>query len=291
MKATTAHMFVMMLATFAIVGCRRDEPVSAAKLVEFKASANLFALESREDISQMADLTDRFRALAEQAASNPQYDREAPREAAISYRLYAGNLLVRVSGASKAAKANDALPWLKRAVLLGASFKDFPELQGAERFFTEATKKTPAAIDSRDWAQHMIRVCMVEATPEQFGEIVSMLLGMVRSLDKKQAGGSSINEEVAFLEGQGKGEKTIKLGLMAFKFELQKLNPGRQVGSDEASFILPQSNGNTCIRYTFMNGTTPHLIEWEVNKTKGIVIPKTEGARVIMELIGMESAK
>lgn len=288
MKTRVALISALSLLACVGASCRGAEPPSAASLAEFQANADAYALQARERPERLGQLTDRYQLLAEQSSANPGYEDAAPREAAIAYRLYAGHMLVRVNGRPKFAKAKDALPWLTRATGLDSRFADLPEFKEAARYFNDVAGGESGDIAPAEWAQHMFRVCMVEATPQQIGEITGAVLGMANSIRKQEGLASALNADVEYLESRGKGEMTIKVGLMAFKATLHERNPGKDVGSDVPISITPLANGNTRVRYEFIDKTTPHLFEWEVNKTKGIVAPQTDGARMIMQLVGLE---
>ena len=64
----------------------------------------------------LGQASDKYCQLAEQAASNSEYERQAPREAAVCYRLYAAYLIILPSGQPKSVKVKDGLPWVKRAL-------------------------------------------------------------------------------------------------------------------------------------------------------------------------------
>jgi hypothetical protein len=267
-------------------GCSPSEKsISPEQLEQFQTTVNIAAIRCRENTGVFGEATDKYSQLAEQAAANPEYERQAPREAAIAYRLYAAYLLLHPSGQPKEVKAKDGLPWLVRSVTVDHNVKDFRELQAAAQFLRSIAEGQQTSVDHQQYIAHALRTGMVEASGEQVGEEVSDYMRLVRKvMGKRGDGGSSPSEDVEYLEAYGKGGNTIGLCLIAMRMNLLAKFPGKEVGSTQPCYINTLPNGNTCVRYQFI-GEQTILLEWEASKTRAIVMPKTEHARMIMSLV------
>lgn len=290
----------MLAATVLMVlltGCGEDsedtgagppstEPLGANQLEDFKAAANKLAMQVRQDTTLLGVADDRFRRLAEQAASNVNYERQAPREAAIAYRLYAAHLLIQPTGQSKLAKAKDGLPWLSRAAKVDRTVGDFAEVQVAERFFRHTVGARRADIDPQDYLRYAMRTAMVEASREQVAEEVTLYMRAARkALTPTAKGGSSPSEDAEYLwnYAEKEGGASVGISLMALRLMLARNFPGKDVGSTRPSSINVLPNGNTLVRYRFV-GREPIELEWEVSKAKGLVVPRNKWARWLMTM-------
>lgn len=276
-------LLFLAFACLSVVGCGTSESVPPEQLDQFRAAVDILAMQCREETTVLGQASEKFRDLAEQASSNSQYERDAARESAICYRLYAVHLLSRPTGHSKEEICKDAMPWMVRALNTDKNVKDLQELKAAEQYFRQIADGKVLKFDPQEFFEHMLRVCMVEASGEEVGKRVSEYMFAVRKLTGN-GDGESPSDDVDFLEGYGIGATTIRTGLEATKLLLSTNFPDKDVGSTRPYYINTLENGNTCVRYQFHADGKTILLEWEVSKKKGLVIPKTEMARKLTEL-------
>ncbi len=285
MRGSFSAVSIVWLAA---IGCARGQlarPIPAEEMDQFKTAANLAAMQCREETSILGEAADRHRQLAEQAASNSEYERQAPREAAIAYRLYAAYLLLQPSGQSIRSRCKDALPWVKRTLETYEAIGDAEQLKASQRLLTDIADGKTAKVEPPDIFRHFLRVAMVEASDERVAEEVSSYLGALRKgMTERADGGSSPSEDADYLEAYGKGATTVGACIKAVQLSLMTKFPGKEVGSTRPYYINALPNGNTCVRYQF-HGDRTVLYEWEVNKARGLVVPKTDAARTIMALV------
>ena len=283
MRGSLSAIWITCLMT---VGCTRGQPASpvpAEQLDQFKATVNTTAMQCKEDTTTLGEASDKYRQLAEQAASNSEYERLAPREAAIAYRLYAAYLIMQPSGRGVETKCRDALPWVRRALQTHTTVGDHDDLKLTERFLTASIGGSAPNQDKTGIFQHIVRLAMVEASREQVdAEADRYKAAAGAAMTPRGEGGSSPSEDVDYLEAYGKGETTIDTCLKAMKLRLMTDAPGKEIGPTR--YINPMPNGNTRVGYKF-HGKVTILLEWEVSKAKGLVLPKTEAARAIMTLV------
>ena len=159
---------------------------------------------------------------------------------------------------------------------------DYEDLKLAERFLTTSAGDIPSR-DKAEIFRHMIRLAMVEASREQVdSEADSYRQAGDTVLKPRSDGGSSPSEDVDYLEAYGKGDTTIDKCLKAMQLRLMTDSPGKEIGPTR--YINPMPNGNTRVGYKF-HGKETILLEWEVSKAKGLVLPKTKVMRAIMTLV------
>ena len=286
MKMNKCISFILTLcaAILGIAGCRPATPVPPQTLEDFRTSVQVIQLRCMEEpLITVGEVSDKFRRLAEQAATNPEYERKCRKQAAAAYRIYAAHLIIAVGGPSKPARARDAGPWLDRAIRVNADANDFRDLKLAGDFFRSIAEERVTSFDPQTYIEHVLRVAMVEGTAEQVSEKVNEFMGVMRV-----GHSSTISRDVDYLESQGKGGPAIKAAIMLIQQSMQERHPGKEVGSFAPCYMNTLPNGNTCVRYKFYGDEVTILLEWEVNAEKKIILPKTEGARAIMKAAGLD---
>ena len=123
----------------------------------------------QEKIAHLPEASASYReqllAAAEKFAADPVYARQAPRETAIVFRLYAASILFSPNGSAKA-ELRRSLAWLRRAMDIYADFKDARELIAAMGFLTIAEGPGTEA-DLETFLRHSFRVALIEETETQ----------------------------------------------------------------------------------------------------------------------------
>ncbi len=258
-------------------------------VAEFQSEVAALAANCRRDTTLMGTLSDQFQRLAETAATDPDLERQAAREAAMAYRLYAAYLILRPGEIPKPVRIRDAAPWMQRAAMLAPSVADASGLNKAVGYFSDLAAGTEPPRDTGEYLKHLMRLGMVEASDHEVAQEVAGYLGYTERVTEPQAGGgASLSDDVDFLEEYRVDGPSMHEALMGLKLNLQLRFGARDVGSVSASYVNRMDNGNTCVRYEFM-GDEPILLEFEVSKDNNLVTPTTEVAEVIMRLVRGET--
>ena len=268
-------------------GCARlmTKPVPTEELASFRSEVTAMAQECCSDTTVLGGLDDKFKRLAEQAASNVSYERQAPRQAAIAYRLYAAHLLIQPNGRPKQSKIRDAMPWLDRAVKVDKTVGDFEDFKASTAFFSQFLQGEAEQAGTEEYVSHLMRVSMVEATREQVAQETTKYMDAVaKAFAPSSSGGASLSEDVDYLESYKVGGGDIRMGLFALRLRLMQQYPGKDVGSGQASYINTLPNGNTCVRYEFM-GDKPLVVEFEVNKARKLVLPRNDLTKAVLDAL------
>lgn len=116
--------------------------------------------------------------LAETALSNAEYEKKAPRESAICYRLYAAAILIAPQD-EPMAKAKNALPWISRAIEVDPKVQDMGGLAEAASFVGRIAEGAMAQAALDEFFYNVFRIGMVEATDE---EVTSQTKGMIEGV-------------------------------------------------------------------------------------------------------------
>lgn len=224
-----------------------------------------------------------LKQLSQQVAANPDYERQAPREAAIIYRLMAAAYLSRAD-LNFGSAARDASPWLTRAIQVDPNVKDLVELQAAQRFLSEmVTGKSGESVEARKFFGHVFRIAMVEATSEQIQSQIAIVIAVANAVHTPRAkGGTSVKDDFDYLWDYGKKGKTIGTFMETLKIAVRATFPGKDI--DGRPIPMPLPNGNTKV-ICVIDGGERATFEWEVSKAKGLIIPKTKHAEAMTALV------
>ena len=265
-------------------------PLTPNEISSLHDQAFFYASEFRNDpLIGIIKYRDKIKLLAEKLWSEHRYEKQAPHEAAIIYRLYAAIILLQpYSQETPLTKVYEsAMPWLMKSVQLDDEAGDHLELEKSKNFLTEILRNKKESWSLKETLQNNFRIAMLGATPEQIDNQVKPLMTHVLQLvSPSSKGGSSPKEDVEYLEGQSIGNdnritfgKVFKTMAITFKGKF----PNIEQPNDGNPQLTPLQNGNTSVTWEFSNGTSNMLkYEFEVSKSKKIIIPKSEAASNII---------
>ena len=265
-------------------------PLTPKEITSLRDQAFFYASEFRNDpLIGIFKYRDKIKPLAEKLWSEHQYEQQAPHEVAIIYHLYAAILLLQpYSRETQLSKVYETtIPWLMKSVQLDDNAGDHLELLKSKNFLVEIIRNKKESWSLKETLQNNFRIAMLGATPEQIdNQVKPMMTHLLQLVSPSSKGGSSPKEDVEYLEAKSIGnDNRITLGkvfqTMAITFKGKF--PNIDQPNDGNPQFIPLQNGNTLVTWEFSNGTGNMLkYEFEVSKSKKIIIPKSEAASNII---------
>jgi hypothetical protein len=221
--------------------------------------------------------------IANKVWADQRYEKQAPHESALIYRLYAATLLLeRPPDGNIVKTVQTALPWLRKAVLLDDETHDRKELQDAVNFFEQMAAGKVAEVKMSTMLGHQFRVAMPGAKPGEIEKHVQSMVQLLTGLVTPSAGGSSPKDDFNYLARHKLGGASIGQVMEAMRITLQARFPDVNIGGQP--YFVPLPNGNTLVQYKFDNGKKTLTYQWEVNQSKGLIVAKDDVTRELMTL-------
>lgn len=221
--------------------------------------------------------------IANKIWADQRYEQQAPHESALIFRLYAATLLIERPVDDNIMKViKNALPWVRKAVVLDDKAGDHGELKRAVSFLDQVAQGKFKNVKLSVMLKHQFRVAMPGAKPAEIEKHVQSMVQLMKKLVKPTAGGSSPKEDLNYLVRYKLGDFSVGQVMEVMRIDFKGRFPNVDVGGQP--IFTPMPNSNTLVRFIFDNGAKKLLYEWEVNKSKGLIIPKNDATRELMNL-------
>lgn len=262
-------------------------PLTADEISTVRAQGFHYGGKIRSDLGPFAAgaFKKDLEPLANKLWADSRYEKQAPQATALVYRLYAAALLIQPLRISPAEKAQNALPWLRKAISLDNKSSDHDELIKAEKYLTKFVEGKTQNEDVSILFRHEFRVAMPGATASEIEKHVKAAIELIKGL-KVPCGSRrySPEDDFNYLQEYHIGDFTLGQGMQVLRHELQGRFPNVDIGGEPIYVPLP--NCNTQVRYIYKNevGGKPLIYEWEVNKEKHQIVPLSDAAHEVMLL-------